>query len=265
MMKNKIYVVTHKPFVLSKCLKEKGYELITVGKQIETNDGVSDAYGKDNIADKNCNYCELTAVYWIWKNVRTSIKGFCHYRRYFTHNTLKYREKKIIDASEVEKLLDNKTIILPEKKYYDVTSEELYLRCGYKKDWETTKQVISDKYPEYLNEWIKMENENSGYITNMMICESYIFDRYCEWLFDILFEVEKRTDLHGYTKDEARIYGYISERLLGIWVEHNDLKVKEYQSINPETDFGVRFFIYRIAMKLGIYKTIKTFMWKVKK
>lgn len=265
MTNSKIYVVTHKPFVLSKKMKDKGYELITVGNQVKSNNGVLDSDGDDNIASKNNNYCELTAVYWIWKNVNTPIKGFCHYRRYFTHNTLKYDEKKILNIIEIEKLLDMNSIILPEKKYYNMTSEELYLKCGYKKDLDITRQVISEKYPNYLNQWDKMLRSNSGYITNMMLCKADIFNGYCQWLFDILFEVEKRTDISSYTKEEARIYGYLSERLLGVWVEHNNLNIKEFQSINPERDWGLRFLMYRISMKLGLYKTIKTIMWKMKR
>ena len=265
MVNSKIYVVTHKPFALTRKMKEKGYELITVGNQIKSNEGVLDSDGNDNIALKNSNYCELTAVYWIWKNVKAPIKGFCHYRRYFTHNTLKYNEEKILSNLEAEKLLDENSIILPEKKYYNMSSEDLYLKCGYKKDLETTRQVISEKYPDYVNQWDKMMSNNSGYITNMMLCRADVFDKYCKWLFDILFEVEYRSDISGYTREEARIYGYISERLLGVWVEHNYLNVKEFQSINPEKDFGLRFLIYRISMKLGIYKTIKTIMRKIKR
>lgn len=264
-MNDRIYVVTHKPFSLSKELKNKGYELITVGNQTKTNEGVSDADGIDNIAAKNANYCELTAVYWMWKNVKTSIKGFCHYRRYFTHDTLKYNEKKILSITEAINDLDDRTVIMPQKKYYNVSSKELYLRSGYIKDLETTRRVINEKYPDYLYEWDKMIKENNGYITNMMICQSSIFDKYCEWLFDILEEVEKRTDLSGYSKEEARIYGYLSERLLGVWIEHNNLKVKEYQSINPEKDSGLRFLAYRVSVKFGVYRIIKTILWKMRK
>lgn len=263
-MKEKIYVVTHKPFQLSDKLKNKGYELITVGNVATSNEGVSDRDNVENIAYKNSNYCELTAVFWIWKNIHSNIKGFCHYRRFFSHNTFTYDENKIIGMDEVEKLLKNDTIILPEKKYYDMKSEELYLRCGYKKDLDTTRQVLREKYPEYVEDWDTMLKSNSGYLTNMMISQSGIFDEYCEWLFDILFEVEKRTNLQGYSKKEARIYGYLAERLLGIWVEHNQLQVIEFQGINSEKDIKLKLIMYRIVRRLGLYKTTKTAMWKIK-
>ncbi|MBQ3778942.1 MAG: DUF4422 domain-containing protein, partial [Fibrobacter sp.] len=42
----------------------------------------------DNISEKNPNYCELTALYWAWKNIRKIYPeiqyiGLNHYRRYF--------------------------------------------------------------------------------------------------------------------------------------------------------------------------------------
>lgn len=265
-MKNKIYVVTHKPFKLSDVLLRKGYELITVGNKVNTNQGVLDSTG-DNISAKNKNFCELTAVYWIWKNTNSKIKGFCHYRRYFTHNTLKYNEDKIISMNEIEKILSSNpnTIILPERKYYKMSAEELYLQCGYKKDLATTRQVIKEKYPKYLREFDKMLSSNTGYITNMMIAPANIFDSYCNWLFDVLFEVEKRTDISNYTAAEARIYGYISERLVDLWVTHNKLKVVEFQSVNPETDHGIRYILYRLSVKSNMYKFIKSMIFNLHK
>lgn len=265
-MKNKIYVVTHKPFKLSDVLLRKGYELITVGNKVNTNQGVLDSTG-DNISAKNKNFCELTAVYWIWKNTNSKIKGFCHYRRYFTHNTLKYNEDKIISMNEIEKILSSNpnTIILPERKYYKMSAEELYLQCGYKKDLATTRQVIKEKYPKYLREFDKMLSSNTGYITNMMIAPANIFDSYCNWLFDVLFEVEKRTDISNYTAPEARIYGYISERLVDLWVTHNKLKVVEFQSVNPETDHGIRYILYRLSVKSNMYKFIKSMIFNLHK
>ena len=262
-MENKIYVVTHKKFKLSTFLKDKGYELFTVGgKEIE--DGVNDAQG-ETIYKKNLNYCELTGVYWIWKNIDTDIKGFCHYRRYFTKDTIKFDENKLLSIKEIDSILSEhpKAVIVPEKKYYNISAKKLYLRCGFQKDLDATRDVISEKYPEYLNIYDKMMNSNFGYITNMMIAKKNVFDEYCKWVFDILFSVEKRTDLSGYSTAEARIYGYISERLLGVWLEKNKIETIEFQSINPETDFGIRYLLYRMSVKLRIYKYLKyiAFLW----
>ena len=47
------------------------------------------------------------------------------------------------------------------------------------------------------------------------------FDEYCNWLFPLLFEFDKRVDTTGYSRQEMRVDGYIAERLLGCWTEQN--------------------------------------------
>jgi len=263
-MENKIYVITHKKIELSDSLKAKGYELLSVGGP-KGNDGVCDNSG-DNISSKNANYCELTGAYWIWKNIDNEIKGFCHYRRFFTKKTLKYNENKVLSAKEICNILKAKpnVVIMPERKYYNISATELYLRCGYQKDLDTTREVIFEKYPEYVKTYDKLMKCNYGYITNMMIAKKELYDAYHAWLFDILFEVEKRTDISNYTKAEARIYGYISERLLGVWLIQNNIETVEFQSINTE-ESSMRYVLYRLAVNMGLYKGIKTSVWKLKR
>jgi hypothetical protein len=61
-----------------------------------------------------------------------------------------------------------------------------------------------------------------------------LINSYCSFIFDILFELEKQTNLSQYNKYQERLYGYISELLLDVWLEKNKLSYKEVPFINME-------------------------------
>ncbi len=77
----KLFVSHHKPFHQ---IDLPGYTPIQVGKEKATHqlNMIGDNTG-DHISSLNPYFCELTAQYWVWKNVRADHVGFCHYRRFF--------------------------------------------------------------------------------------------------------------------------------------------------------------------------------------
>lgn len=219
MNNTKIFVISHKKIEIE---LNGEYIPIQVGNGKNLN-YIRDNTG-ENISNKNANYCELTGVYWIWKNYQSFENiGICHYRRYFVRNN------EILTSKYINKVLKSYDIILPKKFYFKRNIWDNYFLNGYgkEKDLITTKEVIKEKYPEYIDDFNDIMSKNYGSYCNMLITSKENFENYCNWLFDILFEVEKNTDLSNYSKEEARIYGYISELLLNVWVKHNKLKVKE--------------------------------------
>lgn len=69
---------------------------------------------------------------------------------------------------------------------------------------------------------------------NMLIMKKELLDEYCKWLFDILFELEERTDSTRYNKFHARYIGRVSELLLDVWVNTNNVKYKEVKVLDIE-------------------------------
>ena len=146
-MKTTIYVMTHKKF---ECPKIKGYLPLHVGKKGKDDIGYKTDDTGENISDKNANYCELTGLYWAWKNdTNSDIVGISHYRRYFTKAHISRKEKYYINENDIEKILGQYDVILPKKEIYKETANEQYcLEAGFMKDLDILRDIILDKYPE---------------------------------------------------------------------------------------------------------------------
>lgn len=232
-MKIQLYVITHKKF---KSLKLKDYIPIQVGTYGKEKLGYLDDSIGDNISAKNENYCELTGIYWLWKNIENvDIIGINHYRRYFSKSEIIKSKKLFLNTLEIQNILKRYDIILPRREIYrEIAYKQYCNNSGFAADLESVREIIENKCPEYLEGYDNVMNSNRMYQFNMMICNKKLFDKYCEWLFDILFELEKTVDLSKYNDYQKRIYGFLSERLLNVWVKVNDLKIKEHRVINTE-------------------------------
>ena len=131
--------------------------------------------------------------------------------------------------NDLHKYLNKYDIILPERYFWikhNVATGYYDAGQGIEKDLTMVCNIINRKYPSYSTTLNKVLKSKSASYCNMMVCSKKIFDRYCEWLFDILFELENVTDISTYSAAEARVFGYLSEILLNVWVINNDLKIK---------------------------------------
>lgn len=240
----KIFVAMHK--IVNLIVKNDLYVPLLVGSFDKESDKVLRDDRGENISGKNENYCELTGVYWIWKNSEEDIVGLCHYRRFLSKKHLSIRPKDYLNKCDIEKILNKKKydIILPEKHYFSdkVISEKS--TAPNEEDMQIIRDIITEKYPDYIRAYDFCVNGHSLYLCNVMITKKMIFDKYCEWLFDILFEAEKRIDVKTYMDIpyRKRLFGFISERLLNVWIAHNcaQFKIVEYPLVNIESDFTHR-------------------------
>lgn len=212
-----ILVCCHKPY---ECLKEENFVPIHVGKAISTIslDMIGDDTG-DNISYKNNNYCELTALYWYWKNqALPKYIGLCHYRRYFLFG-------ESIQLPDLNKVFAHYDVVLPKRCIYPFSIEDNYKIDHIPEDIEILKEVVAELYPEYREAYTHIMKRNKLSPYNMFIMKREIFSDYMTWLFSILFETEKRIHISQYPY-QSRVFGFMSERLLNIFVLKNNLKVR---------------------------------------
>lgn len=220
----RLYIAAHKEFTIPNGvdLNEGMYIPLHVGKQGKSSLGfIGDDTG-EHISIKNDTYCELTGIYWIWKNISCDVVGLCHYRRYFLNNG------KILNKQDVCELMNQYDIVIGNSSMsaYKNVSEH-YAVKHHQEDLAVCKDVVRQLYPEYIQAFELCMNSNFMNIGNMMICRKNVFDAYCQWLFDILDELEKRIDVSNYDTYQKRVYGFLGERLLRVWLVNHTFHIKE--------------------------------------
>lgn len=228
MVNIKILVATHKQYWMP---SDNVYMPIHVGKEGMQDLGYIGDNTGDNISLKNPNYCELTALYWAWKNLEADYIGLVHYRRYFTNKEVRNLDKKkhqILTGEKWQELLSNYPAVVADKrKYYIESNRSHYNHAHYSTGLDVTEQIIREVCPDYSYAFDLVCNRTWAHMFNMFVMRRDLYNRYCEWLFTILFELEKRIDFSEYDTYEARVFGFVSEILLDVWLEKNNILYKE--------------------------------------
>jgi len=231
----KIFIVSHK-----KIEEDFSYPFIPlyVGAAANENFGLTDRTG-DSIFEKNPHYSELTAQYWIWKNLLkkedpNELIGFCHYRRFFSFDFLTHelnKIQKINHHANITKLLaGEKDVILPTQVEFPIKqhwfswsilfrklkfpwhnltlSEQFSINHNYDDLQLATKllpKIHQQGFIEHLN-----GKKLSPY--NMYVAKPAVLNEYFNILFPWLFEFEKETSFNNRSSYQARLPGFIAER-----------------------------------------------------
>lgn len=213
-----IYVVAHKPFEI---LGSKVLVPIHVGRadshfKTEMADIIGDDTG-ENISEKNPQYCEMTAHFWIWKNVKgTEFVGVCHYRRYFG-----------VDITEdtVEGLMAGYDVMMVEPSWYMDSVYSYFAKFMGAENMTILWMVMKKICPEYVETLEKVCDGIKFYPFNMLLCRKSLFDEYAEWIFSVLGECERCVKPAPYT-NARRALAYMAELLTGVYFLHREMRIK---------------------------------------
>lgn len=232
----KILVCYHKPSFL---LRDDILTPIHVGRALakqhmNTEDEkyqwlMSNLIGDDtgeNISEKNSSYNEMTSLYWAWKNYKElgdpAYIGMMHYRRHFI---LQEGEIDVVRFDELDEKHYLEEINYSQDKLHEVVDGcdfvahigkvknvyHHYLENHRKEDLDLALKIMYEFYPEYEDIAEEYLGGDLSNFCNMFIFRKEIFMEYCEWIFSILEEFERRVDI-----SEKRFF--ISERLTGIYI-----------------------------------------------
>jgi len=167
----------------------------------------------DNISYKNGNYCELTALYWIWKN-RLAVEksdsrkyfGLFHYRRWLDVSDA---DLESISSHGIDAVLPFPTVHEP-----DIRSH--HARYVKETDWDAMLQALRELAPEYYAAYGRIFSQEYLYNYNILIAKADVLKRYCEWLFPILERAEELSLPKGSGRAD-RYIGYLGENLLTLY------------------------------------------------
>jgi hypothetical protein len=215
----------------------------------------------ENIAERNATFCELTALYWIWKqlpNIQSSYIGLCHYRRYFIEKSApsltqkisalfhSKKKKETIDMplgnealqlasslkaqAQMLHYLQEGNVVLPLKKDFRIrkdlvfTIKDQFVYTHLMEDWLTLEEAVKKTHPAYTQSLQFFHQQTSLHCYNMFVGSKAFVQGYCEWLFPVLFEIERNIQLSAYPY-QRRVIGFMGERLLNLYIHHNNIPI----------------------------------------
>lgn len=267
----KILVACHKDDVA--ICKDYPYFPIHVGKSLSSvNLGLAGDNTGDNISTKNPYFCELTSLYWAWKNLKdVDIIGLSHYRRYFDfHHQCHalfpvevFSEKNLeeLDLSIPDNIIDKVqggAIVVAQPKRLPYSIKIDYCVNHNSEDFRTLENLIhSEGDGIYIRAFDTVMNKSNKLRPfNMFIMKWDDFDNYCKWLFNILFQLENKIDITNYNTMQSRIWGFMGERLFNVWLKANNKKLISLPIIKIDNHNSLNVLTYLRTMINIIRKEI---------
>ncbi len=215
-----IYTITHTPFDPP---SDNTYIPLQAGAALHEHYGYLCDDTGDNISEKNPYYSELTGLYWIWKNsADADYIGLCHYRRYFLN-----QNGSLMTEKDYVNILSSYDVIVSKSQMGEYDYRTVYGRSHDIRNLELAGETIRSLYPEYTAAFEETMSDHRCYVGNLFAAPRELFCAYAKWLFDIFFAMEPLIQTDHYDDYHKRLFGFLSEQLLIVWVRHNQLSYYE--------------------------------------
>lgn len=257
-MRIKILVCHHRPYPF---VKNACFLPVQVGR---SNSGqildyaVPDNSG-DNISEKNASWCELTALYWAWKNLNADYYGLMHYRRLLhfgsagngchIFNAVTEREVASFGwtPQAVARACERFDIITgPEWSIHPaglpdhiMSAREFYAREHDVRALDIVTEIVRERYPDHYLPLLQSLSETTCVWGNIAVMRSLYFHKYCSFLFEVLGEAERRIDTSGYDSYQRRVFGFLAERLLNGWLTYARTAFPGLRTVTLPLVYGV--------------------------
>jgi len=242
------YIVSHKTFPEYYSNYSKVMWVGSIGSEKEMNDR-----GSGSIWKKNQNYCELTALHKIWKNLPEdkSKIGFSHYRRQLLLKKIVNEEKllgyysktSIVPLQTISsddmvcldphdfKILNEFDLVLPCEENIQISIKKHFIQHHGLKSWDLMIGVLEKNRENEIVDWLLDDQNHSSRWGNLFLLRKCFLKDFCQWLFPLLEEMEREAKQIQFFREE-RVYGFIAERMFSAYFtrlirERSDLNLLE--------------------------------------
>ena len=218
----------------------------------------TDDTGLNRSAENGC-LCELTAIYWLWKNSAADFKGLFHYRRYLSlgmshrgrlrYGLFRLMRRQLMPVSKVGekeflRMADGFSRRCPQlcERYDILSTQPCRYTCSVAEFFNEAvgrylpimNAILAERFPEYASTMNALLASRSMTFGNISVMRSDIFDRYCTMLFGVIDavieEVERSDDPNLKADFLNRKAGYLGELLTACFIEtehRRGLRVKQ--------------------------------------
>lgn len=239
----KIFIMTHKDFINKRY--NHAYTIVA-----DNFSNVKNEYDlnlifakKGKLYNMKRSYGEMSKLYFIYQlykegKISSKYIGLNHYSRYF-----EFTDK----IPNLDKIFKNNDVILPKKYFLKTSVMKNYCIRHICQNFVDSLDIIKKIKPDYYDTALKFAKNKEIYYLNIFIMKKDDFFKYCEFIFDILFEFDKRyhfktdEDVLKYTtkifSDKKKVYrqsrldGFLAERLSNIFYNKHFKKIKEYKIV----------------------------------
>lgn len=239
----KIFIITHKDF--NNYRYNPIYNIVADDKsELENNYKLNIIYANESkLYNISRGYSEMSKIYYIYqlyKNETLNSKyvGVNHYRRYFIFGD---------NIPDIDEIFKNHDVILNKKNHLKRGMLKQYCINHICRDFVEILNIIKDIKPNYYKTAIKTSKQRSIHYCNLFIMKKEDFMKYCEFLFDVLFEFDKRNNFftdndmlnysqrfYKYNNDtlyQSRVQAFLSERISNIYFNQHFKKIKTFKMI----------------------------------
>ena len=252
----KIFIMTHKDF--KNYRYNPVYSIVANNRKLFKKKYNLDTFfvTEGKLYKKNRAYSEMSNIYYIYQlykdgNITSKYIGLNHYRRYFNFTD---------NIPNIEDIFEKYDAILcePENIYQNMI--EQYCEMHICETYHEILEIIKEMKPEYYKTALNSSKEKKIYPCNLFIMRKNDFFKYCEFIFDLLFEFDKRKkfysdeDVLNYAKKffndsnsyyQSRIEGFLSERISTIFFNQHFRRIKTFKIGNYNTTKYQRYSVFQ--------------------